>query len=395
MLDFQNPMAFSLANGKTRFLTAMKTKFILFCALAWMLHLTAFSQQGTNDYFKDGKAKLKANDLDGALTDFDKAAKLKPDDAKVFYSRGIVKFQKGDKAGAFTDIKRSIQINSNDAEAYVLRGLFIVTNNNFEAAVKDFDASTKNLVAAIKDYNKAIELDPTNSMTAGAYDGLVTDYGLLGAMKAESGDLDGGLVDINKAIEIQLAGKHTKYSSVAYSACAKIKTKKGDLNGALADYDKAIDINPNNQEAISSRGWLNRRMRGEKPADDIDSAYDPQNFNTTNLVAKNYLTRGHDKFKVGDWKGALDDFNKAIEGLPDRAGAYALRSLAKSGMGDLTGALSDLDKAIELEPATIPELYYGRSIVKKKKGDMDGALADNDRYLELKHDQILRQLQSK
>ena len=96
-------------------------KFFLFCTLVWMLHLTAFSQQGTNDYFKDGKAKLKADDLDGALTDFNKAAELKPDDSKVFYERGIVKYQKGDKTGALADINRTIQLNPNNAKAYELR----------------------------------------------------------------------------------------------------------------------------------------------------------------------------------------------------------------------------------------------------------------------------------
>lgn len=100
----------------------MKMKILLFCTLVWMLHLTAFSQQDTNDYFKEGKAKWRAGDLEGALTSLNKAVETKPGDANAYSVRGSVKYYKGDKDGAIDDFSRAIELNTNCVNAYMARG---------------------------------------------------------------------------------------------------------------------------------------------------------------------------------------------------------------------------------------------------------------------------------
>ena len=47
-----------------------------------------------------------------------------------------------------------------------------------------------------------------------------------------------------------------------------------------------------------------------------------------------YGSRGIDKVKRGDFKGAITDFSKAIELEPKNADAYSSRGFAKNAMKD-------------------------------------------------------------
>jgi tetratricopeptide (TPR) repeat protein len=65
-------------------------------------------------------------------------------------------------------------------------------------------------------------------------------------------------------------------------------------------------------------------------------------------TVKEYFDRGGTKFNLGDYRGAIADYNKAIELDPERASAYFGRGYAKYILGDINGACLDLSKAGEL-----------------------------------------------
>ena len=65
-------------------------------------------------------------------------------------------------------------------------------------------------------------------------------------------------------------------------------------------------------------------------------------------TAENYLDKGVDKYNKGDYSGAIQDFNKAIELDPNDAEAYGGRGLAKILLGQKDSGCLDLSKAGEL-----------------------------------------------
>ena len=65
-------------------------------------------------------------------------------------------------------------------------------------------------------------------------------------------------------------------------------------------------------------------------------------------TAAEYLDRGCDKDDKKDSKGAIEDYNKAIELNPNYAEAYANRGCAKEELGDKEGAIADWQKAADL-----------------------------------------------
>lgn len=143
-------------------------------------------------YYVRGKIRYhKLDDLDGALADFDEAINLKPKDADIYVSRAILKNSIDDKVGAMADYNKAIELNPNNAETFFSRALFQMSSENRLEAIGDLDiviqiglsddanvsmvdaysmrGSAKLILGkyedAIKDYDKAIELEPENGRT--------------------------------------------------------------------------------------------------------------------------------------------------------------------------------------------------------------------------------------
>ena len=67
--------------------------------------------------------------------------------------------------------------------------------------------------------------------------------------------------------------------------------------------------------------------------------------------ADNYYNRGNQKYRSGDYFGAISDFNKVIRINPKDSDAYHKRGDAKSKLEDHSGAISDYSKAVEISPS--------------------------------------------
>lgn len=95
-----------------------------------------------------------------------------------------------------------------------------------------------------------------------------------------------------------------------------------------------------------------------------------------------YINRGVLKSDVGDYEGAMKDYNKAIELDPKDATAYFNRGNLKDTLGDMNGALLDYDKAIALDSKYV-SCFINRGCLKNDLGDNIGALKDLNKAIEL------------
>ncbi len=66
------------------------------------------------------------------------------------------------------------------------------------------------------------------------------------------------------------------------------------------------------------------------------------------LDYKSFYESGYQKHNLGDFSGAISDFNKCIALNPDYSDAWNFRGMSKYKSGDRTGACSDWKKAGEL-----------------------------------------------
>jgi tetratricopeptide (TPR) repeat protein len=95
-----------------------------------------------------------------------------------------------------------------------------------------------------------------------------------------------------------------------------------------------------------------------------------------------YYYRGLAKHQLEDFRGAIKDYDKAIEIKPFYPEAYMYRGLAYLQINDFTKSITDYNRAVELNPRDA-NLFNNRGIAKISMKDIDGAIADYTKALEI------------
>ena len=103
------------------------------------------------------------------------------------------------------------------------------------------------------------------------------------------------------------------------------------------------------------------------------------------ISAETYFTWGNTKYDLGDYKGAIADYDTAIRLKPDYAEAHINRGIAKVTLGQHLAAIVDYDTAIRLKP-DYATAYFNRGAAKHSLGQHFDAIADFDIAIRLKPD---------
>ena len=129
--------------------------------------------------------------------------------------------------------------------------------------------------------------------------------------------------------------------------------------------------------AIPSR-YLTELLPESKPAKPLAEG-------NRSISAQTYYTWGNTKYDLGDYKGAIADYDSAIRLKPDHAKAYYNRGIAKGKLGQHLAAIADYDIAIRLNP-DYATAYNNRGTAKGKLGQHFAAIADYDIAIRLNPD---------
>lgn len=115
-------------------------------------------------------------------------------------------------------------------------------------------------------------------------------------------------------------------------------------------------------------------------------------FSCCSKAEEDFLEKGKSKQSIGDYRGAISDYTKAIELDPENAEAYHGRGLAKALLLENRGAISDYTKAIELNPENAGKYYYSRGLSKLLLDlNSDGCL-DLSKAAELEYGEAYEQI---
>ncbi len=310
--------------------------------------------------------------------------RLKPDEiALARLNRGIARTALGDKVMAGEDYLEAVQhydrlIDPRNPDSLAL----------YRRAVA-LDASGQ-ADKALEDYSAAIKADPKASLA------FLSRGVLLAARKRA---YDRAIEDFDKVLVIEPNNVEALVSRG--DAFAQL----GDLGRAMADLNRAVALAPDQPTVLLARGQVESRRSLAGAARDYEAALklDPRYAAAmVNLAAirsmqgqsgaavalldqaiaidpRNALAfynRGYAEFALKQYDKAIADYSAAISINPDMGLAFNNRAISRAIAGsDLVAALADSDTALKLLPLNL-EVRDTRGFIYLKLGDP--ALALNE-----------------
>jgi tetratricopeptide (TPR) repeat protein len=178
---------------------------------------------------------------------------------------------------------------------------------------------------------------------------------------------------------------------------------------AISSFEKAIELKPDFYPAWYSKCWAYREIKDNEAAlkclniivekinpnsfmawhskadvlDDLGRIEEAIVANSRSVEirpnAHGYYNLGNRRLKVGDIKGGIEDFTKAIEVNPSFAVAYVNRGNSWSLEGDCKKAINDYNEALRINPENQMNRmlsYQGRGSCLAKQGDKKQAIED-------------------
>jgi tetratricopeptide (TPR) repeat protein len=368
-------------------------------------------------YANRGAAHSINGQLDQAILDYSEYIKLATFEEEGYSLRATAYLMKGDDDKALADLTKALELDSKDADLYVRRGKFYEKKSIWDKALEDYSHAIgskpdsesystrglaymnhKDYADAIRDFDKAITLDPKNSSV----------WLFRGLAYANKGDLERAVVNFTEYI------RQSPSNSFGYARRASTYKEMGKLKPALRDYNKAIALKSDEVALYFERGEIYEQQKDLQHA-----ASDYTKIIKISPSAASYRKRGLFYFDNQNWNEAISDFSDAIKIdpadvdlllslalvheakgdfvtslkifdqsialKPDYYKVYLLRANAYTRHVDWPHALENYDKAADLAPIN-PEIFFKRASVYRKNGNQQRAIADYTRAIELNSD---------
>jgi len=325
---------------------------------------TLYSQAET--FYEQGE-------LQKALEKFDEAIAINPSSSDAFNVRGLVKSDLNDEYGAIADFERSLDLEPQNAAPYSNKGLSKYYLGDYDNAIKDFEKaismdSTRSVFFSnlgltymeksewqnmFVNFNKAISLDSEEPYY----------YYYRGLAKAELEDYKGAIDDYDKAAEELSFPDLFNYRGVSYSYL-------DENEPAAKNFKKAMELTPDNVQYQVNYANSVRGMGQYREAIDIYSRV----LEADSTWTSTYYYRGLVYFDLENYDSALMDFNTASSYATDNALFYDYKAYTKEKLGDLKGAIEDFGQSLKLQEDS--NIYYRRGLVKLELKDKKSACLD-------------------
>ena len=293
--------------------------------------------------------KRMTGDFEGALNYFSLAIEQKADDGELYEQRAMMRlYTRKDAALILADLDAAISYGRKHEKVYATRGMI-------RMQLRDFDG-------AIADYETAIGMRPD---FAGAYLGLSSVYGInrneekalevlekfiaqVENSETKTAPVNGEVVATSGANQIPtISGKNTVMTEGSVIIKGRNTTGTSSMtSGDGNDSAFKIEQTKNTAAAYSSLAAIyHRRQDLDKASMLVEKALaiDPQDMTA-------FETRGKIRTDLGNYTGAISDFDAALKLMPNVAPVYLERGIAKLLAGSEAEAQKDFDKYLQLFP---------------------------------------------
>lgn len=349
-------------------------KRILSLSLVLCGTLISKAQVNTDHMMQVGRNALYFSDYVLSIQYFNQVVSAKPYLHEPYFYRGLAKFYLDDYTSAEADCSEAISRNPFVVDYYQLRGLTRVNQGKFAEAIADYRNALRhapqneglwhNLAlcyANLKEYDAAVGVLDTIVRIVPGY---APALNMRAQVHIQQKDTTAAFADLEASLKIN------KYDSEVYATRALLYVQQERYEDAEADLTYAIHLNPKSNYYINRAltRYYRQDLRGAMSDYDLAIDLDPNNV-------FGHYNRGLLRAQVGDDNRAIEDFSVVVEYEPDNTMAVFNRALLLMQTGDLEGAETDLDRVLD----EYPKFLYGyqcRADVRRKLGNIKEAEQD-------------------
>jgi tetratricopeptide (TPR) repeat protein len=255
-------------------------------ALEYFKNSIAAMPDNAEAYYYLGYSYQYIGNISAAGQSFLKGLKADKNNVKIMAALASHYTDIGEYKKAEVLLDKAIRTSPNYPETYNNRGVLFFRKGNYRAALEN--------------YNIAIRLDSSFAL---AYSNRGTvRYYYQDVEKASKADIRLAIKDFNKALELE------PYLDVALKNRANAYRLLGEKDSSLADYERYIQNNPKNYSGYLGRGKLKLETKQYKNAIEdfmIALEYKPDE-------AEVYYEMANAKSKLNYYNEAIDDLIKAM-----------------------------------------------------------------------------------
>lgn len=318
-------------------------------------------------YYLKGEALLTERKYQEALLNFNEALYLYPYHAESYFSRATVKEKLDDKEGALRDYTLFLELKPDQFDALFNKALILFGLEKWDLAQRDF----KRLITLPTGETNSIyfQQDHASSAINQVFTNQGADksylYNYLGLTEMELSEYDSARIHFDSAI-------YYNHNEANYFVnLGQCYEAKGNIANAINAYQTALTIHPSHPIAVHNLHLLQR----------TNTPQDRQLLDE--FVAKNpgahfvYAERALHKFNNEDFRGAISDYDKAIELQPGESTYWMSRGLARERLNHFFSAYNDYSKAIQLDEQH-EKAWLHRANLLYKIGRFEEAIEDYD-----------------
>lgn len=187
----------------------------------------------------------------------------------------------------------------------------------------------KQFAEALKHYDTAITLDPTN----------ISFLNNKAAVYFEQKEFDLVLSTCKRALEVgEQFNANFKDRARAWERVGNVHAAKGDVDAAIAAYESCLL----EDQSDRVRNTL-KKLREQKRKAEAEAYLDKNK-------SEEAKERGNQLYKDGNFKGAIDEYSEALKRDPTNYKVYTNRANCYSKLMEWAKAMEDTDKALSIEP---------------------------------------------
>ena len=367
---------------------------------------------------------------------YDRAVLRSPDDADLWYNRGLVLYNLNRYRAAVESFEKAVAINPDYAEAernrrilvaiiqkkivdYERKGTECATEGRFDEAVVYYDqvlsldpetpsvwynrgVALRNLgryEEAVASYDHALSLAADDPGTwynrgvalrnLGRYTDAIDSYDRALALDPDDAD-----TWHNRGVALRKLGRHgdavTSFdralsinpqdATIWYNRGIALR-QLGHYDNALESYDQMLALEPENLLALNNRGFLlNELGRHEEAAESYNKSIllNPE-------IAAPWVGRGIAEFNMGHYAAAVESLTRALEIDHEDSYSWQVHGLAHARLNQHTEAVLSYDRAIALDPSDA-RIWVIRGLSLMGIGDYREAVLSFERALSLDPD---------